>query len=98
MNFEDYYEQNKTYITYTDERLSKIIDITQDLEPKSLLDIGCGSGYLLDQLSQKLKGTNFWGVDVYENNGKKKWRYKKADITIALPFKSNTFDCVVLGE
>lgn len=98
MDFEDYYEKNKTYITFTDVRLAKIIDIVIKAKPKSLLDIGCGSGYLLDKLDENLKMTNLWGVDVYEIDGKKKWKYKKADITNPLPFKSSTFDCVVLGE
>jgi 2-polyprenyl-3-methyl-5-hydroxy-6-metoxy-1,4-benzoquinol methylase len=98
MNFENYYEKNKTYITFTDVRLGKIIDIVSDLKPKNLLDIGCGNGYLLDQINERNKDASLWGVDVYDIDGKKKWKYKKADITNPLPFKANTFDCLVLGE
>lgn len=98
MDFEDYYEKNKTYITFTDARLAKIIDIVVNDKPKSLIDIGCGSGYLLDELAKKLDKTTLWGIDVYENSGKKAWKYKKADITGPLPFKSSTFDSIILGE
>lgn len=98
MNFINYYKKNKTYITFTDARLSKIINIVNDLKPESLLDIGCGSGYLLDQLSKTVSSRNLWGIDVYSNKKNKKWNYKKADINYPLPFEDNSFNCIVLGE
>lgn len=98
MDFKKYYEGNKTYLTYTDTRLSNIISITTDIKPSHVLDIGCGSGYLLNILAENLPHAKFTGVDVYTPPRLKKWDYKKADITEGLPFKDNTFDCVILGE
>ena len=98
MNFERYYQKNKTYISFTDVRLGKIISLVKEINPKSLLDIGCGSGYLLDQLSETVISHNLWGIDVYYIKKNKKWNYKKADITNAVPFKSNSFECLILGE
>jgi len=99
MNFEKYYVANKTYITHTDIRLRKIINAVGYFKPKNVLDIGCGSGYLLDLLAKSLPSSSLSGVDVYANSSTKKgWKYKKADITDGLPFANNEFDCIILGE
>ena len=98
MNFEDYYKKNKTYITFTDVRLGKIIDLVGKRKPDNILDLGCGSGYLLEKISEKLNSAELWGVDVYANKKNKKWNYKKADVNKLLPFKEETFSCVILGE
>lgn len=98
MDFKNYYEKNETYITFTDVRLAKIIEITQSAKPKKILDIGCGNGYLLDKFHEVLPESKLWGVDVYQNKRNKKWNYKIADVTVKLPFKANEFDCLILGE
>lgn len=98
MNFEKYYEDNKTFITFTDVRLAKIIELIKGIKPNLILDIGCGNGYLLDEFSKILPKAKMWGVDVYDIDNNKRWKYKKSDITNPLPFKDNSFDCLVLGE
>jgi len=99
MNFKKYYEDNKTYIVHTDKRLDKITSLTESINPKAILDIGCGSGYLLDLLAKSLPSSSLSGVDVYANSSTKKgWKYKKADITDGLPFANSEFDCIILGE
>lgn len=98
MDFDKYYKDNKTYITFEDYRLNKIIEIVASINPKNILDIGCGSGYLLDQLNKKLPKSKLYGVDVYRLKKNNKWTYKEADITKSLPFFDNNFDCIILGE
>ncbi|HUD09782.1 MAG TPA: class I SAM-dependent methyltransferase [Patescibacteria group bacterium] len=99
MKFDKYYLKNKTFITFTDMRIGKIIKIIIDISPNSILDVGCGSGYLLTNLHSKLSSTKLYGIDIYPNKKlNKEIIYKQADITEGLPFKSKVFECVVLGE
>jgi SAM-dependent methyltransferase len=97
MNFYKYYQKNRTYITHSDQRLIKIINLVEQIGPKNLLDIGCGDGYLLKELRTVTPTTKLFGVDVYKTkiNG---IEIKEGDITKGLPFKDNSFECVILGE
>ena len=97
MDFKKYYQGNKTYLMYIDNRLGKIVGYCEAAKPASLLDIGCGEGTLLNELSTKLKGTKLYGTDVYTQNPEK-WSYQVSDITRRIEFEDNTFDVVVLGE
>jgi SAM-dependent methyltransferase len=92
----DFYANHKTFITKTDARLSKIIQLAEQLKPTDLLDVGCGDGYLLTQLASRIDA-HLYGVDVYELETAS-WTYKMADITVGLPFSDGMFDLVVLGE
>lgn len=99
MKFEKYYLKNKTFITFTDIRISKIIKIVLGIYPRNILDIGCGSGYLLENLLDLLPKTSLYGVDVFENKKlNKKIKYKTADITEKLPYSADFFECIILGE
>jgi len=95
-NFSKYYQQNLTYLPYIDKRLKKIIQLIIDLKPKSVLDIGCGNGLLLNELI-KVNKANYYGVDVFTRKNTT-FAYKKSDITKELPFNNDTFTCVILGE
>jgi len=99
MKFDKYYLKNKTFITVTDMRIDKIIKIIFKISPSNLLDIGCGSGYLLTNLHKKIPATKLYGIDIYANKKlNKQIIYKQFDITEGIPFRSNIFECVVLGE
>ncbi len=98
MDYLHYYEKNKTFTEYVNDRLRKITDVVVDLKPENILDIGCGSGFLINLISKRVKA-NFLGIDVYEMGNKKlSFYYKKADITKGVPFGNSKFDCVILGE
>lgn len=92
----DFYAKHKTFITKTDARLSKIIQLTEELKPADLLDVGCGNGYLLTQLAERIDA-HLYGVDVYRLETEK-WTYEMADLTKGLPFDDGSFDVVILGE
>lgn len=97
MNFEKFYKDNKTYIQHIDDRLNEIINIVGKLQPAKVLDIGCGSGFLINELSKTIK-SKFYGIDVYPESENNPWTYKKVDITKGIPFEDSQFDCVILGE
>ncbi|EAP99250.1 hypothetical protein JNB_03740 [Janibacter sp. HTCC2649] len=97
MSFEEYYQGNVTYISRVDPRLARIIELASELAPSSLLDIGCGRGFLLDQFADAGL-TGLTGVDVYDDVVSERWSYARGDVTQRLPFEDASFACVVAGE
>ena len=97
MNFEEYYRNNVTYVSTLDPRLRAIIDIVGRLAPSSLLDVGCGRGFLLDRLDERgVRG--LVGVDVFSDVSSSRWTYLEGDVTVRLPVPDASFDVVVAGE
>lgn len=97
MSFEEYYQGNVTYISRVDPRLARIIELATELRPETLLDIGCGRGFLLDRFADAGL-TGLTGVDVYEDVASERWDYARGDVTQQLPFDDGAFECVVAGE
>lgn len=97
MSFEDYYKGNVTYISRIDPRLARIVEIVSGLRPDTLLDIGCGRGFLLNHLADTGL-TGLTGVDVYDDVESDRFAYARGDVTQRLPFEDASFECVVAGE
>lgn len=97
MSLEEYYRDNVTYISRVDPRLARIIDIVTQLRPRTLLDVGCGRGFLLDRFADAgLVGLT--GMDVYDDVVSDRFSYARGDVTQRLPFDDASFECVVAGE
>lgn len=97
MSLEDYYRNNVTYISRVDRRLERIIALVSELRPSSVLDLGCGRGFLLAQLADAgLSGLT--GMDVYDDVPTDRWDYARGDVTSGLPFPDASFECVIAGE
>jgi SAM-dependent methyltransferase len=96
MDYQNFYMNHETFIVHTDPRLVKIIQLAEQLKPASLLDVGCGRGFLLSQLATKIDA-ELYGIDVYELESEG-WTYKKGDLTKGLPFGDDSFELVVFGE
>jgi len=74
-----------------------------DESPGSVLDVGCASGWFLNEIQKKYPKASCFGVDKYRSAvifGNKK--YKKLNIKYAdahsLPFKAGSFDLVICTE
>jgi 3' terminal RNA ribose 2'-O-methyltransferase Hen1 len=75
-----------------DQRLDRVTEIIQELQPESLVDLGCGSGKLLARVLTKTKIPHILGMDIDSNSlevAKKRLRLgrlpdkQKARITLA---------------
>lgn len=83
-------------------KLSSVLQLA-DGNNMFVLDIGCASGWFLNQLSIKYPFAKCYGIDVYRNAiqyGKK--HYKSLDLAVAdahkLPFSNDYFDLVICTE
>lgn len=97
MDFPSYYRENATYIEHDDRRLGKITEIVEGLAPRAVLDLGCGTGWLVDRLRARSAAT-IVGVDILTDVCPTGWHYVTADLTGGLPFRAAAFDCVIAGE
>jgi len=97
VDFPSYYRDNVTYIEHEDRRLDKIVEIVHGLRPSTVLDVGCGSGWLAGLLMQRT-GATVIGVDIVEGLRPTGWSYLTADVTRGLPLRDASVDCVVAGE
>ncbi len=86
-------------------RLLAHLDFTK-LEPKSILDIGCGTGFFTRLLADKYKKAHIYATDISENMvyhardkqpkrlpWQRKYHHTTSD-AIALPFQDESFDLV----
>ena len=80
------------------ERIKHIINLTG--EGEKILDIGCGTGLIGEQI--KNKGNDVYGIDISKGavaNAKKRGvKAKAGDTNREIPFKNNYFDGIILGE
>ncbi len=78
-------------------------ELTIDLKPKTILDDGCASGRMANEVSKIFPKAKVSAVDVYQKAldfGKKNYKHiklRKADAH-KLPFRANTFDLVINYE
>ena len=82
--------------TVKKETLQTVSLLTPHLEPgASVLDIGCGEGYVLDELAAR-GVTGVQGVDIVDIRGNKDYPFRLYDGE-TLPFPDRSFDLVVLS-
>lgn len=49
--------------TYLDKSLHMTVEVIEDLAPENILDVGCGTGLLLEMLAQRRDKPGLFGVD-----------------------------------
>lgn len=111
MNIDKYYQKGRyDHIKNTDKselaqfyrkRFKAISKALQDYEFKKVLDAGCGDGEI-GKMLQIERRVNVHGVDISRKGvdlaNKKGLHAKVADISVHIPFRSNTFDLVISSE
>jgi ubiquinone/menaquinone biosynthesis C-methylase UbiE len=97
VDFRSYYRGNVTYIEHDDRRLDKIAEIVESLQPRCVIDVGCGTGWLTRLLHDRTHALVV-GVDVLTDVTPDGWSYVSADLTHGLPFADGSVDCLVAGE
>jgi protein-L-isoaspartate(D-aspartate) O-methyltransferase len=65
----------------------------------TILDVGCGKGYLLHEFTRAVPGVNVSGIDIsgyaIENSKEEVKPFLREGNAISLPYEDNTFDYVV---
>lgn len=82
-------------------RRSVLDNWIDEVAPDSLLDVGCGSGYLADYLG--VNGSFVVGIDIDQDSVALAARRSNVDSAIvgdatALPYPADTFECILLGD
>lgn len=104
INWKRYYEQVAKFRTTLPEEnpgVEVTVRLALSLVPKnirSVLDVGCGDGYLCSILKEKIEAVS--GIDISETRIKRaKKRFNGIDFragdATALPYKDNSFDLVI---
>lgn len=108
-NYDKFWEiQNSDNAQYakaaTEWKVRHLLEIIPSQRFESIIDIGCGSGALLEQISLELKPKRIFGVDVSNtalSDARKRIKngtFIKADLQKKLPFAERQFDLTILCD
>lgn len=88
----EYYELGRNYEENRN-RLHRICKAVLKYNPMNVLDVGCGSGYLVAKIRRY--GIDCVGLDFSENAGRIiDGDYIQSDVVKGLPFDDKTFDVI----
>lgn len=99
-NFSRHAYQYDQHAILQKEMADKLVEMVMVKKPVLSLDIGCGTGYLTNQIAQKLKPKKIIGCDIAPNMVKfAKQNYPNIDFIEAdaenLPFPGQSFDLII---
>ncbi len=83
--------------------LRELLTTIQRAEPSALLDVGCGEGFIANDLKLRIPEINYTGVDISEE-AISKAKAKNPECTFMalqaeqLPFEDNSFDTTICIE
>jgi SAM-dependent methyltransferase len=89
----EYFEKIKKYETYNRGLYRWYLRVKKY---KSVLDVGCGNGYLVEYLRER--GIKALGLDFSEYAGTATGYFIQHDATNGLPFNDETFDVVISSD
>ncbi len=102
-NFRKYTSKNPLQKYLINNFLEKLFFCIKDLPVKTVLDAGCGEGFILSEFKNRNIGNDLEGIDFSEEAlaiGRKMFPYlelRKEDI-YNLPYEDNSFDLVICTE
>lgn len=92
---------NRTTRGITHQFINNLLSELKSLKPETILDVGCGTGYITNIISKELDSTVI-GCDMDSNRISFARSNFGQEVIIAdvtqLPFKDNSFDVVVASE
>ncbi len=96
MTLTDFYERHATFVPVLTPRLVTVADLVEAERPASMLDIGCGAGVLLREISERCPATRLVGVDAVPGLDPA-WTSHRVDLSSGIPL-DDQFDVIVAGE
>lgn len=102
-NFRKYISKNPAQKLLINNFQKTLFSCLKDLQIRSVLDAGCGEGFILSECKNRNIGSHLEGIDFSEaalDIGKKMFPYldlKKGDI-YDLSYENNSFDLVICTE
>lgn len=100
----DKHTSNNPLVKFLNGRLVQVIcDLTLDVQPKKILDAGCGEGFTVNKIVQQNKGTEITGLDIekdalaYAKDINPGIKFIEGSV-YELPFEDDQFDIVILSE
>ena len=79
----------------TDLNQECLAEILVNISGNKILDVGCGTGFLIDKMKQVLPEIEVWGCDINSRQEFAKGVHFHIGSAEDLPFKDNEFDTVV---
>jgi SAM-dependent methyltransferase len=96
--YKDVYERHPRVQDETDNSAACIERLAATLVGRTVLDVGCGTGFLLQNLSEIMPDRDWTGVDFIVEEGTRRrpagLKFRQANIE-ALPFADAAFDTVI---
>lgn len=102
-NYKKHTTQNPVQKFLIDNFLSTLLKEATKLRPRSILDVGCGEGFILEKLRESKIGEELVGIDFSKDAIQiGKGLHPKLSLKVGsiydIPFKPNSFDLVICSE
>jgi SAM-dependent methyltransferase len=99
---ESFYADRITDVAKLDDRMRRLVAECERLRPRTIVDIGCGRGFLLQTLRDRLPGVVCYGVELSPALSDRARRdgitVFDADFTAGIPLGDDLVDVAVMGE
>ncbi len=101
---EDLYSPKNSAVSFFHmSRVKAITEVIEKLKPETLVEVACGDGFVLQEISKIKNPPKLTGVEISEKRiNRCKQKPFKADYVLGdivnLPFKDNSFDVVIATE